>query len=77
MNEEKKVFVTPHHLGLEGLESAARAIEGLPGGFRVERIGGEILIDPKGRMVVDCRDPGFLAFAVEQQGYAKSVSLEE
>lgn len=67
----RTVFVTPHSTAPDALAATARTIEGLPGGAIVARDpDGTPSLDTEGRMLVASSDPGFLLFAVKQQGYA-------
>lgn len=72
------VLITPHSLEPPALESTADAVYKLPGAHVLQRDGkGKLTLDDKGRLTAHTGNPGFLCFAIEQQGYAKKAEVAE
>jgi len=63
-----------HNNDSKAAEATDNTIKMLPGGGKLKRNEkNEIIFDDEGLATVECNDPGFLTFALKNQGYVLEV----
>jgi hypothetical protein len=77
---ERIVYVRLHSFAPGAVDATERTLMSLPGnaclGFVRDPVGGAVLVAAGGWVQARSLEPGLLAYAITNQGYAAQVSLE-